>query len=83
VAATRTHPLISLGASPRGSLNLSHAARAYAAINGRDFVAPDDVKTLAVAVLAHRLLLKPEARIKSITAEDVVEQILGSTPVPC
>ncbi len=83
VAATRTHPMVSLGASPRGSLNLSHAARAYAALDGRDFVAPDDVKVLAGPVLAHRLLLKPDARIKHITAQDVVEEIKNSIAVPC
>ena len=83
VTATRTHPMVSLGASTRGSLNLSHAARSYAALTGRDFVTPDDVKALAVPVLAHRLLLRPEARIKKVTTEDVVEEIKGSVTVPC
>lgn len=82
-AATRTHPMVSLGASPRGSLNLSHAARSYAAINGRDYVMPDDVKALAVSVLAHRLILKPEARIKNVTPKTVVTEIMDTVSVPC
>lgn len=83
VAATRKHPMVSLGASPRGSLNLALAARSYAGLSGRDFVAPDDVKTLAVPVLAHRLLLKPEARIRNVTADDIVAEIMDSIAVPC
>lgn len=83
VAATRNHPMVSLGASPRGSLNLSHAARSLAALSGRDFVLPDDVKALAVPVLAHRLLLKPEARIKQVSSAGLVEEIVSTVAVPC
>ena len=82
VAATRSHPMVSLGASPRGSLNLSRATRSLAALSGRDFVAPDDVKALAVPVLAHRLTLKPEARIRKVSAADIIEEIVSTTAVP-
>jgi len=83
VAATRKHPMVALGASPRGSLNLSHGSRSYAALSGRDYVVPDDVKALAVPVLAHRLILKPEARIRSVSAADVVGEVISSVAVPC
>jgi len=82
VEATRAHPMVSLGASPRGSLNLSHAARSLAAVSGRDFVVPDDVKALAVPALAHRLILKPEGRIRNISAAEVVEEIIAEAAVP-
>lgn len=80
--ATREHPDIRLGASPRASLGIHHAARALAAIRGRGYVIPDDVKALAVPVLAHRLILKPEARLRGRTAKTLVEQILETVPVP-
>jgi MoxR-like ATPase len=83
VSATRSHAMVHLGVSPRGSLCLSHGARSFAAIAGRDFVAPDDVKALAIPVLAHRLILKPEARMKNITPADVVQEVVSSVPVPC
>jgi MoxR-like ATPase len=82
VTATRHHPMIALGASPRGSLNLSHISRAVAGISGRDFVLPDDIKKLAEPVLAHRLILRPEARIRNITAKQIIGEILANTPVP-
>ncbi|MGH2500652.1 MAG: AAA family ATPase [Candidatus Limnocylindria bacterium] len=81
VAATRSHPDVYLGASPRGSLALSRAAQAYAAIKGRDFVLPDDVKTLAAPALAHRLILQPQARLKDLAATTVIAEILASLPV--
>lgn len=81
--ATRKHPMVSLGASPRASLNLSNASRALAAISGRDYVLPDDVKELAVPLIAHRLVLKPETRVRSITAADVVQEIISTVAVPC
>src|SRR5690606_16805270 len=68
VSSTREHPDIYLGASPRGSLALFSAARAWAAIEGRDYVIPDDVKLLAEPTLAHRLIISPSARIKNVTA---------------
>lgn len=82
VANTRDHQDIYLGASPRGSLALFNASRAWAAIQGRNFVLPDDVKLLAEAVLAHRLLISPSARIKNVTPRQIVEDTLRHTPVP-
>ena len=82
VTATREHPDIYLGASPRGSLALFAATRAWAALESRDFVVPDDVKLLAVPTLAHRLIISPSARIKNVTARQVIEDTLKSTPVP-
>ena len=80
--ATRGHADIRLGASPRSSLGLHSAARALAAIQGRSYVIPDDVKSLLIPVLAHRLLLKAEARMRGKTEEDVLREILEQTPVP-
>ncbi len=82
VRATREHPDIYLGASPRGSLALFKTARAWAALEGRDFVTPDDIKTLAGPVLAHRLIASPSARIRGVDAAAVVGEILGTTAVP-
>ncbi|MBP6965060.1 MAG: MoxR family ATPase [Armatimonadetes bacterium] len=82
VAATRNHPSIALGASPRGSINLSQLSRSLALISGREYVLPDDVKTLSGPVLAHRIILKPEARMRKIVPEDVVAEILSTVPVP-
>ena len=83
VTATRDHPMVLLGASPRGSLNLSHACRSFAAIRGRDYVTPDDIKALAIPVLAHRLILKPETRSHNVTQAGVVEEIVSAAAVPC
>jgi len=80
--ATRHHPDVYLGVSPRGSLALYKATRAYAALQGRDYVIPDDVKVLLDATFAHRLIISPSARIKNVEAQAVVEQIAGSVPVP-
>ncbi|HSV75001.1 MAG TPA: MoxR family ATPase [Chthonomonadales bacterium] len=82
VAATRSHPALILGASPRASLNLLHAVQALAALYGRPYVTPDDIKTMAPYVLAHRLIVRPEHRIKGTTADACVEQILQRIPVP-
>lgn len=79
---TRTSDLVVLGSSPRGSLNLSRGAQAVALMNGRDYVVPDDVKKVAVPILAHRIHMKQEAKIKKITARDLVLRILDSTMVP-
>jgi MoxR-like ATPase len=80
--ASRRHPDVYLGASPRGSLALFHTTRAYAALEGRTYVIPDDVKTLLVATFAHRLIIAPSARLKNVEARAVVEQISASVPVP-
>ena len=79
---TRDHTDLRLGASPRASLALYRAAQAMAAILGRAFVQPDDVKRVAAPVLTHRLILRPESRLRKITAASVVEEILGYVPVP-
>jgi len=79
---TRTHPQVEVGASPRGSLALLKLGRARAALRGRDFVVPDDVKEIAVEGLAHRLILKPDPWIKGVRTATVVEEVLASVPVP-
>ena len=80
--ATRTDPRVALGASPRGSLAVLKLARAEAAIRGRDFVLPDDVKAVAVAALAHRLVLRPELWVSRTTPVQVVETLLQQVPAP-
>jgi MoxR-like ATPase len=81
-AATRAHPRLTLGASPRAGIALLLAAQAAAAIEGRAFAAPDDVKGVAEFVLPHRLIVAPEAEIEGTRAADVVRDILASVPVP-
>ena len=82
VKATRTHPDVYLGASPRGSIALYRTGQARAAILGRDYVTPDDIKALAMVALAHRLIISPSARIKNVDPRAVIQEILDSTPVP-
>ncbi|CAL9392027.1 MoxR family ATPase [Streptomyces thermolilacinus] len=82
VGATRTHPDLRLGASPRATLHLLRAAKAAAALAGREYALPDDVQALAVPVLAHRLLPTAQAQLNRRTAEQVVMDILQRTPVP-
>ena len=82
VTATRQHRDLALGVSPRGTLALQRAARALAASVGRDYVVPDDVKRLAVAVLEHRLLLAPDAQLRGAAPGDIVRELLASVPVP-
>ena len=82
VAATREAQGAAVGASPRGSLALLKLARCKAALAGRDFVLPDDVKAVAVAALAHRLVLRPELWVERVSAEDVVRDVLGAVPTP-
>lgn len=82
VTQTRDHDDIRLGGSPRASIALFRSSQALAAVRGRNFVLPDDVKRLAVPVLAHRIILKPEARLRKLNATKVVEQILSDTAVP-
>lgn len=80
--ASRKHEAVYLGASPRGSLALFRLSQARALLRGRDYVLPDDVKTLAEAALAHRLIVKPSARMREVTGTSVVQEILASQPVP-
>jgi MoxR-like ATPase len=82
VEATRKHDDVYLGASPRGSLALYNATRAWAALHGRDFVTPDDVKVLAEPTLAHRVIVNPAARIKNVDSRVVISDILAIVPVP-
>jgi MoxR-like ATPase len=82
VRATREEPALELGASPRASLALVRAARAHAALAGRDYVLPDDVKAMAPHVLAHRLILSSQARLRGRTAEDVLLELIDRVPVP-
>jgi MoxR-like ATPase len=82
VTASRHHPQIALGSSPRGSLGLLRAAQAAAAVEGRDFVTPDDVKGLAIPILAHRLIVQPEVALKANPSERIVQEILDTVPVP-
>jgi MoxR-like ATPase len=82
VAATRTAPSIQVGASPRGSLALLKLSRCRAALDGRDYVTPDDVKEVAVPALAHRLTLRPELWVQRVSAEDVVRERLATVPTP-
>ena len=80
--ATRSHPSLILGMSTRATLALQRASRVRAASQGRDYVLPDDVKQLAVPVLAHRLLLSPQARARGTQAAQIIEDVLGSVPAP-
>jgi MoxR-like ATPase len=82
VARTRSHPDVALGASPRGTIALVHLSRALAAMSERNFVLPDDVKSVALDVLAHRLILKPEARLMRKSKKEIVEEILNSEEAP-
>jgi MoxR-like ATPase len=80
--ATRTMPEVQYGASVRGALGLLHASKAVAAFAGREYVTPDDVKSVAASVLRHRIVLKPEAELDGLRPDDVIHRILGSVPVP-
>lgn len=82
VEATRNHPDVKLGVSPRGSIALMQASRAFATIEKRDYVTPEDIKSLAVYVLAHRLILEPHSQVRGITAPGVISDILNSMTVP-
>ncbi len=80
--ATREHPEMKLGASPRAALGLQSASQAFAAMQGRSYVIPDDVKYLAVPVLSHRTITRTEAVLKGRSAEQIIEEILSTVPVP-
>ena len=82
VEGTRTTDAVTLGASPRGSLALMRCSQANALLNAREYVTPDDVKLVAESVLAHRLILKPDARVKGVRAAQVIRALLTSLPVP-
>ena len=82
VSMTRNHPSLQLGASPRGSIALLRAAQACALLAGRDYVLPDDIRRMALPVLSHRLILTPEARMKGVSAQQVLSQLIDTVPVP-
>jgi MoxR-like ATPase len=82
VGATRDSPRVQVGASPRGTLALLKVARARAALSGRDFVTPEDVKAVAVPALAHRIILRPELWVRRVRTEDVVGELLEQVPTP-
>jgi MoxR-like ATPase len=80
--ATRDHPAVSLGVSPRGTMALYHTAQALASIRGRDYVIPDDVKELAPHVLTHRIIINPQTRLRGRTPQEVVMDVVDQVPVP-
>jgi MoxR-like ATPase len=82
VHATRSHHDVRLGGSPRASIALFRAAQAVAAVRGRDYVEPDDIKHIVSAVLAHRIILRPEARLQNVRVEEILTDILDNVPVP-
>jgi MoxR-like ATPase len=82
VRATRQHPAVQLGASPRGAIHLLQLSKALAAMEGRDFITPDDVKRAAPAVLRHRLILTPEAQVAAHTTDQVIGEVLAQIEVP-
>jgi MoxR-like ATPase len=82
VRATRKHPAVELGVSPRGTLALYRTAQALATLRGRTFVIPDDVKYLAPTVLTHRLIISPQTRLRGRRPEEIVAEIVGTVPVP-
>jgi MoxR-like ATPase len=81
VTATRDHADVYLGASPRGSINLYRSSQALASLDGRDYVIPDDVKQLAVAVLAHRLIVKSQASLREVDPDSIVREVLADVPI--
>lgn len=80
--ATREHPAVALGVSPRGTMALYRTAQARAAIHGRDFVIPDDIKTLAPYVLTHRIIISSQTRLRGLSTEEVVIEVVDQVPVP-
>ena len=79
---TRQSADIYLGSSPRGTLALSRAAQAQAALRGRDHVLPDDVQDVAIPILAHRIIISPAARLRELSADRIMQEIVHNTPVP-
>ena len=80
--ATRNHPDATLGVSPRASINLMKGAKAYAMLQGREYVIPDDVKAICIPVMAHRVLLSPSARMRGVSQATVIEEAIAEVPVP-
>ena len=82
VHASRKHHDVRMGGSPRASIALFRASQAVAAIRGRNYVEPDDVKSIVPSVLTHRMILRPEARLQNVNAEELIVEFLDATPVP-
>jgi len=82
IRATREHAQIQVGASPRGALALVQLGRAQAVVRQRDYVIPDDIKSIAVAALAHRITLRPELWVRQVSSDDVVARLLTTVPTP-
>ena len=82
VRQTREHPDVFLGSSPRGSLGLFRASQVRAALHGREFVLPDDVKALAKSVLSHRIVISAAARMRDLNSDKILDEIIYSLPVP-
>ncbi|KYG77562.1 AAA family ATPase [Roseivirga spongicola] len=82
VAATRKHVSLILGASPRASVSILAASKAFAAMNGRDFVTPEDVKFIAVPVMRHRVILTPESEMEGISSDEIIKEIIDKVEVP-
>ncbi len=82
IVNTRSNPFLYLGASPRASIAILKASKAYAAINGRDFVTPEDIKKVAIPVLQHRIIITPEREMEGVSAKQVIEQIIQAVEVP-
>jgi MoxR-like ATPase len=82
VSATREHPDVQVGASPRGALALMKTSRGRALLDGRDFVTPEDVKAVAVPALAHRLTLRPEMWVRRVGGKEIVDSVLDRVPTP-
>jgi MoxR-like ATPase len=81
-AATRVHPRVRVGVSPRGVIALTRAASAWALAEGRGYVVPEDMKALVEPVFAHRLVLSPDAQVRGVTPAEVVAEVLHTVPVP-
>jgi MoxR-like ATPase len=82
VRATRESPALSLGASPRAAVSLMQAAKAVAAMDARDYTIPDDVKSAALPILRHRVLLKPEAELEGLTSDQIIQDLLRTVETP-
>jgi MoxR-like ATPase len=82
VTATRAHPQVTVGASPRGTLAVVQLARGHAVLGGREYVTPEDIKAVAVPALAHRLVLRPEMWVRQVTGQQVAAEVLAAVPVP-
>jgi len=82
ITATRSHPQVTVGASPRGTLAVIQLARGHAVLDGREFVTPEDIKAVAVPALAHRLILRPEMWVRQVTGQDIAAEVLATVPVP-